>query len=166
MFKLALRMKATHAARFFREAGAAAWIGGQLFAVVALPRAAAAIPRWRDRRRILTAGWRAWTPLALGAMTLATAGSFLEWKAAVGPIETRKAKLRFGSALLGLSSTAASTVLGELAKRDPLANVTGMSRDASGYPVAISRGSKYEKGMAPLNVLHALGAAGLILADA
>lgn len=166
MLKLASRMKTTNAARFFREAGAAAWIGGQLFAVVALPRAASAIPRWRDRKRILTAGWRAWTPLALGAMSLATAGSFLEWRAAVSPLDKRKAKLRFGSALLGLSSTAASTVLGELAKRDPLNNLGGMSRDASGYPVAITRGSRYEKGMAPLNVLHALGAAGLILADA
>lgn len=154
-------------ARYFREAGAAAWIGGQLFAIVALPRAAAAIPRWRDRRRVLAAGWQAWTPIALGAMGLATAGSLLELYGAATPRERRCARLRTGSALLGLSSTAGATVLGRISKRRLEAAGEGMARDASGYPIALSRSnSRLKRGMVPLNVLHALGAAGLVLADA
>src|SRR5256885_16165775 len=45
-----------------RAAGTAIWIGGQLFAVVALPSAAEALPRRKDRRRVVEAGWDAWTP--------------------------------------------------------------------------------------------------------
>lgn len=153
-------------ARRFREAGTAAWIGGQLFAVVALPRAASAIPRWRDRDRVISAGWEAWAPIALGAMTLATAGSLFELASAL-PAERRKARLRSASAFLGLASTGAATVLGRIAKRQRAKEGTGMVRDASGYPIAISRrASALDKGMVPLNVLHALGAAGLVLADA
>lgn len=160
-------MNVTTLARYFREAGAAAWIGGQLFAVVALPRAAAAIPRWRDRRRVLAAGWQAWTPIALGAMGLATAGSLLELAAARTPLERRCARLRTGSAFLGLSSTVGATVLGRIAKRRREEQGEGMARDASGYPIALSRSSsRLNRGMIPLNVLHALGAAGLVLADA
>lgn len=155
-------------ARYFREAGAAAWIGGQLFAVMALPRAAAAVPRWRDRRRVLAAGWSAWSPIALGAMGLATIGSALELHDAVTPSEKQRAKLRLGSAILGLASTSAATALGAAAKRQRAREGHGNSlqRDASGYPIALARPGLLETGMIPLNVLHALGAAGLVLADA
>ena len=153
-------------ARYFREAGAAAWIGGQLFAVMALPRAAAAVPRWRDRRRVMAAGWAAWSPIALGAMGLATVGSLLEMQCAVTPSERHRAKLRVGSAMLGLTSTAAATALGVAAKKHRAKEGNSLQRDASGYPVALSRPTIYETGMIPLNVLHALGAAGLVLADA
>lgn len=160
-------MNALTLARYFREAGAAAWIGGQLFAVVALPRAAAAIPRWRDRRRVLAAGWQAWSPIALGAMGLATAGSLIEVVTAVTPVESRRARLRTASALLGLTSTATATVLGSVLKRRRELEGNGMARDASGYPIALTRSNdKLERGMIPLNVMHALGAAGLVLADA
>lgn len=153
-------------ARYFREAGAAAWIGGQLFAVMALPRAAAAVPRWRDRRRVMAAGWSAWSPIALGAMGLATIGSAIELHSAVTPSEKQRAKLRLGSAVLGLASTSAATALGVAAKRHRAKEGNSMQRDASGYPIALSRPGLLETGMIPLNVLHALGAAGLVLADA
>ena len=159
-------MSATTIARNLRGAGAAVWIGGQLFAVVALPRAASAIPRWRDRRRVMVAGWEAWSPISLASMSLATAGSIFELVSATPGHRTR-ARLRTGSALLGLASTATACVLGYLAKRQRAKEGTGMARDASGYPIALTRStSAFEKGMIPLNVLHALGAAGLVLADA
>ena len=54
-----------------------------------------------------------------------------------------------------------------LAKRQRAKEGAGMARDASGYPIALTRStSAFEKGVIPLNVLHALGAAGLVLADA
>lgn len=153
-------------ARRCREAGAAAWIGGQLFAVVALPRAAAAVPRWRDRRRVMGAGWEAWAPIALAAMGLASAGSLFEL-AHAKKSDLGNARLRAGSALLGLASTAGACVLGEVAKRHRAKEGGALARDASGYPIAMSRPSwMVERAMIPLNVLHALGAVGLVLADA
>lgn len=150
--------------RILRETGAAIWIGGQLFAVVALPRAAAAIPRARDRRRIIHAGWNAWTPIALGAMGMAFAGTLLERDSSWLPSQRRRAKIRLASAALGLVSTTTATLLGRYLKKHR--NEPTMTRDASGYPVALAPDRRLENAMVPLNVAHALSAAGLIWGDA
>jgi hypothetical protein len=154
-------------ARVVRETATSVWIGGQLFAVAVMPRAAASATRWRDRRRVMTGAWELWSPVAIGAVALATAASILELNCAKPGPERQRARLRAGSAFLALASTSAATVIGEISKSGrAVKRGSELARDASGYPIALTERSIAEAVMAPLNVLHTIGAAGLLLAEA
>jgi len=151
-----------------RAAGSAIWIGGQLFAVVALPVAAGTLPRRKDRRRVVEAGWQAWTPIAFAAAGATLLGTFVETRVLLGD-ERRRARVRFAAALGALAGTGAATAIGRmLARRQPPEDTPyPVDRDASGLPVARVPGRRALKlGMIPVNAFNALASAGLLIAAA
>ena len=62
-------------ARSLHDLGAAAWFGGSLMAVTALPAASRAVPDPRERMLVADAGWQAWRPWRAAMLAAHVAGS-------------------------------------------------------------------------------------------
>lgn len=148
--------------RTLQEVGSALWIGGQFYGIVTLPAAASAVGRRKDRQRVLSAGWDAWTPWSFAALGATAVGAFLEMRTAPLVCDRRRASLRLAAAATGLVSTGLATALGKAIKRAEEGDYP-IVRSEAGLPVVYVRPREtLRKGMIPVNLLHAISAAGLI----
>ncbi len=152
--------------RILGSAGTALWVGGQFFGIVALPAAAAVLPRRQDRSRVIEAGWKAWTPMSFAALTAAAVGALIDLRTAADPAERKVASLRLAASLTGIASTTAATVLGLATKRQPDGrDGYPVVRNESGLPVTyLRRRPSLRRSMIPVNALHAVSALGMVLA--
>ncbi len=153
--------------KVLQEAGTALWVGGQFFGVIALPEAARAMPRRKDRQRVVRRGWDAWTPVSFAAIGAVAIGSLIEATTAPRGWERRAAAFRFAAATTGLLSTGLGAALGRAMRTHDWTSTTPVVRNDTGLPVVyVQPRETLRKGMVSVNILHGIAATGLVLGSA